>query len=636
MVDFAGQFGVTLKAVTEVDRPSLDRAQRDVGQALGKKQPAGGVDLADKKVAQGVSRARLWAHSIDDVKSRLQTSWHLDGVGRAVDQLRAGRREIGDLAESAGKLLPPIGLAMGFGSLAGIGAMAESFGSRSGGLLRLSGRLGVPTGTLQRLQGAAELGGVPAEAANNALGQLVQTQRAAQLGLPEAAAAISAAKQIGLDLNQAPEKLLVDLVKKLPRYSALTQGKITDAFGVSDLLPVMQQGPAAFEAYMKAAERNRNLSDDQIRAGRELESAYAGATQSTLGLKDALGSQLAPTFVPLLKTWNEWMNDVKDSPSSLRLASAGFEVFGAAMGAALFVRLGLLTSRFIGLTWAVTGLAGALGGLATSGVGGVLAAYGFLAGKSLEQAKSPDFQSRFRDPSEGAVFGGGLAPGADWGTAWWRRNHPGNGGAAGGSKLQAPATGNVGSIPMPPDTGQSGTELAINNFGGLRRPGIVAGPVSGGFQSFATPQLGVQATLHLLQTYHDQHGLNTLRGIISRWAPPSENDTAKLIVDAASQTGFGADQPLNLHDAATLSAVAAAMIRNEVGVRGPSREMVDKVIGGLASGNAASGSDYQSLDTTHHVVIDLNGAPAGTRTRVASANGPSDLTLRTQMAFQQP
>jgi len=687
MADFAGQFGVTLKAFTEVDRASLGRAQKDVGQALGKKMPDGGIGQAEKKVAQGAAGARHWARAIDDVKSRLRTSWHLDGVGRAVDQLREGRRQLNDLGDRAGKLLSPIGGLMAATSLAGIGSVVESFGSRSGGLLRLSGNMGVTAGFLQRIQGGAELAGVSAEGATGAIDTLQQNLRAAQLGLPEGARAIGAAKLLGISVNDNPENFLKNLAAKMQGQAPLVQRAMAEAFGVGDLLPMLRQGRQAMEEYMAAAKTNRDLSDDQIRAGRQLELAYSGATQATLGLKDAIGAQLAPTFVPLLTTWNDWMNDVKDSPGKLKLATEGVEALGIAFGVSLVAGVTKATLA-MNAWWALpsvrflvklmTWRAGSL--LSVPAVGAGLGV--FFGGKATggneitPEANQPGFQN-FLDQHT-------MPQG--WGNSFWNRLKPGQAVAPQGmvappQGMVAPPTGNVPSIPMPSDTGLSGTELSINNFGGLRRPGVNAGPVGGGFQSFATPELGVQATAHLLQTYQDRHGVNTLRSIINRWAPPFENNTAKLIADAVQQTGFGADQPLNLHDATTLSAVAAAMIRNEVGVRGPSRDMVNNVISGLTIAGASApantqvasasvpantqvasasvpantqvasaGHDYmmspaaeasladwyQGADTQHHVIVDINGAPQGTRTRVASANGPSDLTVRTQTAFQTP
>jgi hypothetical protein len=41
---------------------------------------------------------------------------------------------------------------------------------------------------------------------------------------------------------------------------------------------------------------------------------------------------------------------------------------------------------------------------ALGGVGAIAGAYSYLFGKSLEQARDPNFQRRFWDPSEGTVF----------------------------------------------------------------------------------------------------------------------------------------------------------------------------------------------------------------------------------------
>lgn len=154
-----------------------------------------------------------------------------------------------------------------------------------------------------------------------------------------------------------------------------------------------------------------------------------------------------------------------------------------------------------------------------------------------------------------------------------------NGAASGGGD----ASNSFPPITNPTPSATSGNwEVLHNNFAGIRRAGIVAGPNQGGFESYATPEEGVQRIARLLQTYQDQHGLNTLRGIINRWAPPNENDTSSLISRAAQITGFSPDQPLNLHDAATLGLIVQAMIRGEQGGSLP-------VPGGVATINHALG-----------------------------------------------
>lgn len=164
--------------------------------------------------------------------------------------------------------------------------------------------------------------------------------------------------------------------------------------------------------------------------------------------------------------------------------------------------------------------------------------------------------------------------------------------------LEAAATkGILGGLAITPGAGGSGGaggstwEIRNNNFGGLRKPGVNAGPSQGGFQSFATPEEGVQAIDSQIQRYYQGattgRPITTLRGIVSTWAPPSENDTATLIARAAKVTGFDPDQPLVL-DAATRAKLIEATIRNEQGGRLPiDPAIITKVTGAAPPANAA-------------------------------------------------
>jgi len=99
---------------------------------------------------------------------------------------------------------------------------------------------------------------------------------------------------------------------------------------------------------------------------------------------------------------------------------------------------------------------------------------------------------------------------------------------------------------------------AENNPGNLRPPGS---PV--GFQQFASPEQGVLAMARQLQLYARRDHLDTVAGIVSKYAPPSENDTAAYIADVSRRTGFAPGQHLNLGDSQTLASLVAAMIRHE-------------------------------------------------------------------------
>jgi hypothetical protein len=74
---------------------------------------------------------------------------------------------------------------------------------------------------------------------------------------------------------------------------------------------------------------------------------------------------------------------------------------------------------------------------------------------------------------------------------------------------------------------------------------------------------GIRALYKTLMTYRSSYGLTTVKGIITRWAPASENNTAAYIAAVAKAVGKSADAVLSLSD---YPAVIAAIILHENGV----------------------------------------------------------------------
>lgn len=99
-----------------------------------------------------------------------------------------------------------------------------------------------------------------------------------------------------------------------------------------------------------------------------------------------------------------------------------------------------------------------------------------------------------------------------------------------------------------------------NNPGNIRLAGS-----SSSFMSYPNIDTGIKAISDNLLTYQDRHGINTIRGIIGRWSPPSENQTATLIDHASQVTGFSPDEPIDLHNPAIRAKVTEAIIRQEQG-----------------------------------------------------------------------
>jgi hypothetical protein len=82
---------------------------------------------------------------------------------------------------------------------------------------------------------------------------------------------------------------------------------------------------------------------------------------------------------------------------------------------------------------------------------------------------------------------------------------------------------------------------------------------------FLDPVSGLRAMARILMNYKRLHGIDTLRGVISRWAPDSENPTAAYIRNMEIWTGIPAEQPIDLEDATILSRIIPGIIRQENG-----------------------------------------------------------------------
>ena len=88
-----------------------------------------------------------------------------------------------------------------------------------------------------------------------------------------------------------------------------------------------------------------------------------------------------------------------------------------------------------------------------------------------------------------------------------------------------------------------------------------------GFVSFEDPMYGVRAADRVLTTYGTKRGINTIRGLINRFAPPSENDTRNYVNYISGQLGIDPDAEVDLSDpemrARILSPMAMMESRSE-------------------------------------------------------------------------
>lgn len=92
--------------------------------------------------------------------------------------------------------------------------------------------------------------------------------------------------------------------------------------------------------------------------------------------------------------------------------------------------------------------------------------------------------------------------------------------------------------------------LRLNNPSNIRHgikwDGMAADQPDSDFVKFISPEFGIRAMYRNLLTYRNKYGLNTIAGIINRWAPPSENSTSNYINFVSRKIGVAPTTKLSL------------------------------------------------------------------------------------------
>lgn len=206
--------------------------------------------------------------------------------------------------------------------------------------------------------------------------------------------------------------------------------------------------------------------------------------------------------------------------------------------------------------------------------GGPLEKWITKAGDGLEKFATyigtDSFESNIKNFVDGAAK---LANGV----AWIVSKLPGDATNFSGATVGAVTGGLVGGVPGAVVGGYLGSKLPSNvtlwnqpfgsigvtaqpfhNPGNLRPPGQKVG-----FAAFPTDEAGLRAMARQIQIYSRRDNLNTVEGIVSKYAPASENNVPAYVSDVSRRSGFGPNQRIDTSDVQALSRVLAAMIAHE-------------------------------------------------------------------------
>ncbi len=121
--------------------------------------------------------------------------------------------------------------------------------------------------------------------------------------------------------------------------------------------------------------------------------------------------------------------------------------------------------------------------------------------------------------------------------------------------------------------------LRNNNAGNIRLSktrylGEVVPSTDKAFKQFKTPAWGYRAIFVLLDSY-SRKGFLTLRQMISRYAPASENNTENYIRYVAQNAVVSPEAPLDVNDRNVMVLVVAAISKMENGIAADMDDVVE-------------------------------------------------------------
>jgi len=500
----------------------------------------------------------------------------LVSLGFQVDE--TGMKKFTTAVEGVTKSVMKAGLAVA-ATATGIVAGVKIISSQMESLYYASQRTGATVGHLMALRYAASQIGLTADQAQGALEGFARTLRLNP-------GANSLLDSLGVTGKDPAEKFdsFIGKMKQMQPYVAAAYAQL---FGIDpDTLLMLEQGQdkrlADEQAYrLKLAKFGIN-PEKAAESGKDFNNAIRGVKDTFNDLWIVIESKLTPVLTPLIDQFERWaethagevaqgiadaVQHLANWIQSVNWKKVGDDIVSVyhAVGGLKGILIGLAAIKLAPLVTSIFNLASAVTRLGTaaagSAIGGLLKVLGPIAlmfhSESLNTGE--DEYLRQRQDAAGAVD-----------PATFDFNGPAN---RGGKRPATPTdSGNqpFGTIvelpPEQPNGSAAPRGIRDNNPGNLRYGKFAqqhgaTGSDNSGFAMFQSMEDGIKAAIALLKSYAAR-GYDTIRKIISRWAPAGENNTAAYINTVAKALGLSADAHL---DTDQLGGVAQAIFQHENG-----------------------------------------------------------------------
>ena len=196
-------------------------------------------------------------------------------------------------ASALGKMITPLGALGAVTSVAGIMAIAEAWGKSGIAVTNASNRIDRSVGKLQGFRGAATAAGLSADSMQGSLVALSDTLQDASMGRNQQALMLLG--RLGINISRGKDgivdtaKTMNDLADAIQRQTnPQTQALIARAFGLEDMLPILQKGSKGLQEYMEYAKKVGAVDEEAAAANERLGKSWSRLKLSIEGATNAM------------------------------------------------------------------------------------------------------------------------------------------------------------------------------------------------------------------------------------------------------------------------------------------------------------------------------------------------------------
>lgn len=280
-------------------------------------------------VISAADKATATIRKINDSVSKLTRPF--DEVGKSfkslgreigIDKIGKNLSKIGSTARNAargvGEIVAPLAGITGMATIAGIIGLADSWAKLGRSITYSAQNIGINATQLQEFQAAARLAGLSSDAMTQSLNSLGNTMEDALYGRNQQAlmlfnrltGGIKRTKDGAMDATGEFRALAAAIYKmKTPQQQNLAANQ----FGISALLPLIRQGPQAFDRLIaKARQLGIVMTPGQIASANAFAASLAEMDTSVTALKQSVGNALIPALEPLLQQLTSWVSQNRE------------------------------------------------------------------------------------------------------------------------------------------------------------------------------------------------------------------------------------------------------------------------------------------------------------------------------------